>query len=232
MVGATVGGIAHHWLPAHTASPGAYALVGMGTLFAGIVRAPMTSVLMIFETTQDYAVIVPLMISNLVSLFISSCLQKEPIYEALAHQDGIHLPHGPSRRHADSRPVAQLLRPAEEILDASMTASAALELTASSRYRSWPICDSYGVIGVVSRKAIKMTAEQEPGKPIGKLSDGPMFPHLHGDQSLHVALERMGACGLTLLPIVSRADVHKLEGIVLMRDVLNAYGIGPEQDSK
>ena len=66
----------------------------MGAVFAGIVRAPMTSVLMIFEMTQDYAVIVPLMIANLVSLFICSRLQREPIYEALAVQDGIHLPTG------------------------------------------------------------------------------------------------------------------------------------------
>jgi chloride channel protein, CIC family len=230
MVGATVGGVAHHWLPAHTASPGAYALVGMGTLFAGIVRAPMTSVLMIFETTQDYQVIVPLMISNLVSLFISSRLQKEPIYEALAYQDGIHLPHGASRRHADARSLSHLLRPAEEVLDASITVSAAFEKTASSRYRSWPICDSRGVIGVVSRKAIEKAARQEPAKPLGELSGDMTFPHLHADQSPHVALERMGAAGLTLLPVVSRADVHKLEGVVLMHDVLNSYGIGPDDD--
>ena len=70
--------MAHHLFPAYTATPGAYALVGMGALFAGIVRAPMTSVLMIFEMTQDYAVIVPLMIANLVSLFIASRLQHEP----------------------------------------------------------------------------------------------------------------------------------------------------------
>jgi CIC family chloride channel protein len=230
MVGATVGGVAHHWLPAHTASPGAYALVGMGTLFAGIVRAPMTSVLMIFETTQDYAVIVPLMISNLVSLFISSRLQKEPIYEALAYQDGIHLPHGASQRHTDARPVSHLLRPAEEVLDASITVSAAFEKTASSRYRSWPICNSRGVIGVVSRKTIEKAARQEPAKPLGELSNDLTFPHLHADQSPHVALERMGAAGLTLLPVVSRADVHKLEGVVLMHDVLNSYGIGPDED--
>jgi len=230
MVGATVGSIAHHWLPAHTASPGAYALVGMGTLFAGIVRAPMTSVLMIFETTQDYAVIVPLMISNLVSLFISSRLQKEPIYEALAYQDGIHLPHGASRRNTDARPVSQLLRPAEEVLDASMTVSAALETTAGSRYRSWPIRNSRGVIAVVSRKTIEKAVRQEPAKPLGELSDDITFPHLHADQSPHVALERMGAAGLTLLPVVRRADVHKLKGVVLMHDVLNSYGIGPDQD--
>jgi chloride channel protein, CIC family len=201
----------------------------MGTLFAGIVRAPMTSVLMIFETTQDYAVIVPLMISNLVSLFISSRLQKEPIYEALAYQDGIHLPHGASRRHTDGRPVSHILRPADEVLDGGMTVSAALQTTANSRYRFGPICDSRGVIGVVSRKILEKAAEQEPGKLLGKVPDEMTFPHVHADQSLHVALERMGASGLTLLPVVSRADVHKLEGVVLMQDVLNFYGSGPDQ---
>src|ERR1051325_9940000 len=98
MLGGSVGSVAHHLFPAITATSGAYALVGMGTAFAGIVRAPMTSVLMIFEMTQDYAVIVPLMISNLISLFISARLQRAPIYEALAVQDGIHLPSAESRR--------------------------------------------------------------------------------------------------------------------------------------
>src|SRR5580704_15298484 len=98
MLGGSVGTAAHHFFPAYTATPGAYALVGMGAAFAGIVRAPMTSVLMIFEMTQDYEVIVPLMIANLVSLFIASRLQHEPIYEALAVQDGIHLPSAAGHR--------------------------------------------------------------------------------------------------------------------------------------
>ena len=75
-----------------TAGPGAYALVGMGTAFAGIIRTPLTSVIMIFEVTRDYTIIVPLMISNLIAFYISQQLQHEPIYEALARQDGIHLP--------------------------------------------------------------------------------------------------------------------------------------------
>jgi H+/Cl- antiporter ClcA len=104
--------VAHHFWPAYTAQPGAYALVGMGALFAGVVRAPMTSVVMIFETTRDYAVIVPLMIANLVSFFLSSRLQKEPIYEALAVQDGIHLPGGALGRRQGQRQVAQVMRPA------------------------------------------------------------------------------------------------------------------------
>jgi CIC family chloride channel protein len=92
MMGGAVGGVAHLAMPDYTGSVGAYALVGMGAAFAGIVRVPLTSVIMIFEITRDYSIIVPLMISNLMSYFISSRLQEEPIYEALQHQDGIHLP--------------------------------------------------------------------------------------------------------------------------------------------
>ena len=110
MLGGAIGTVAHGLLPGYTATPGAYALVGMGALFAGIVRAPMTSVLMIFEMTQDYAVIVPLMIANLTSLFISSRFQKQPIYEALAHQDGIHLPSHSTREEVSRRTVAQVMR--------------------------------------------------------------------------------------------------------------------------
>src|SRR6202142_1328837 len=120
MLGGTVGTVAHHLFPAYTATPGAYALVGMGAVFAGIVRAPMTSVLMIFEMTQDYAVIVPLMIANLVSLFIASRLQHEPIYDALAVQDGIHLPTADSRQRYGRRQVARVMQTASQLLPAEI----------------------------------------------------------------------------------------------------------------
>src|SRR6266852_4216811 len=121
MLGGVVGTVAQHFLPNYAGTPGAYALVGMGTAFARIVRAPMTSVVMIFEITRDYAVIVPLMISNLVSFFISARLQREPIYEVLAHQDGIHLPKAESRSSEGQRRVSRVMRPATEVLDASLT---------------------------------------------------------------------------------------------------------------
>src|SRR5436190_15278591 len=126
MLGGIVGTAAHHLFPAYTALPGAYALVGMGTLFAGIMRATMTSVLMIFELTQDYAVIVPLMISNLVSLFIASRLQHTPVYEALAIQDGVHLPSAESRQRSGERQVFRVMRAAGESLSAETTLSDAL----------------------------------------------------------------------------------------------------------
>src|SRR5260370_29422172 len=109
MLGGVVGTVAQHFLPGYAASPGAYALVGMGTAFAGIIRAPMTSVVMIFEITRDYAVIVPLMISSLVSFFISARFQKQPIYEVLAHQDAIHLPTAETRQQDRQRQVQQAM---------------------------------------------------------------------------------------------------------------------------
>ena len=155
MLGGVVGTVAQHFLPAYVASPGAYALVGMGTAFAGIVRAPMTSVVMIFEITRDYSVIVPLMISNLVSFFVSSKFQREPIYEVLARQDGIHLPSAETRQKQGQRKVVHAMRTATEFLAAQMTVGEALEKTQSSEFRSWPVTDQRRVVGIVSRSSLE-----------------------------------------------------------------------------
>ncbi len=227
MLGGTVGSIAHHLLPAYTASPGAYALVGMGTAFAGIVRAPMTSVLMILETTRDYTVIVPLMISNLVSFFISSRLQREPVYAALAIQDGIHLPSAETRLRRRRHQVVQVMRAATELLPAQLTVGEALERTRTSTLRAWPVTEHRDVIGVIGLAALERAcAEGSAAKPLGDLVDARAFPHLHSDQGLDLALERMGAAKVELLPVVSRADVNKLEGVITLHDLLDAFGVG------
>jgi chloride channel protein, CIC family len=228
MLGGTVGGIAHHLLPAYTATPGAYALVGMGTAFAGIVRAPMTSVLMILETTRDYTVIVPLMISNLVSFFVSSRLQKEPIYTALAMQDGIHLPSAEMRQRSSQHQVAEAMTPATETLPARMTVGDAREWTQSSTWRAWPVTEGRDVVGVISAATLERACTEGAGaKLLADLANQPAFPHVHADQRLDVALERFGAAGVDLLPVVSRGDVNKMEGVIRLADLLRAFGINP-----
>lgn len=229
MLGGAVGTVAHNFFPGHVATPGAYALVGMGTAFAGIVRAPMTSVVMIFETTRDYAVIVPLMISNLVSFFISSQLQPQPIYEVLAYQDGIHLPTAESRSSAAQRLVIRAMRPANEVLRADMTAQEALEKAQVSGLRAWPVIGEPGLIGMITLTALqKAVADGLAQSRVMDLIEKGEFPHLHSDQSLTVALERMGAAGLDALPVVGRANVHKLEGVVALQDVLKFYGFASQ----
>ena len=225
MLGGTVGTLAHRLLPAYTATPGAYALVGMGAVFAGIVRAPMTSVLMIFEMTQNYAVIVPLMIANLVSLFIASRLQHEPIYEALAVQDGIHLPTAETRRRHGRRQVVRIMQTASQLLPAEITVREAMEQVRSSEFRTWLVTDRRGVIGVINLSWLERELAEGADRKLGELVDALVFPHVHPDQGLDFALERMGANQIDILPVVNRADLHKLEGIVTLRDVLDAYGV-------
>ena len=230
MLGGIVGNMAHSLLPTYVATPGVYALVGMGTAFAGIVRAPMTSVVMIFEITRDYAVIVPLMISNLVSFSISSRLQRQPIYEVLARQDGIHLPSAETRQQQKQHRVTHAMRTATEILAAEMTVGEALETTQSSEFRSWPVTDERGVVGIVSRSSLQHAlAEGGATRGVTELVDSRDFPHVHVDQSLHLALERLGTAQLDVLPVVSRANVHKLEGIITLHDILDSYGVGPQK---
>ena len=226
MLGGVVGNVANHFFPHTVGTPAAYALVGMGTAFAGIVRAPMTSVLMIFEITRDYAVIVPLMISNLVSFFISAKLQPKPIYDELAHQDGLHLPSAETRRQETQRQVNHAMREASEVLPSDLTVQEALERARSSEFRAWPVCDASGVVGVVSVARLRQAAgEGSAGKPLHGLVGPGGFPHVHVDHSLHLALDRMGASQLDLLPVVSRANVHELRGVVTLDDILAQYGL-------
>jgi CIC family chloride channel protein len=226
MLGGSIGSVAHHYLPGYTASPGAYALVGMGALFAGIVRAPMTSVLMIFEMTRDYSVIVPLMIANLASLFISSRFQKQPIYEAVAHQDGIHLPTIKERSRTGRRTVALIMRNATEFLPAEMSVQQAVESVRASKFRAWPLMDQGNIVGVLARSSLENASNDgRKDQPVLSLLESLEFPHVHADHALHLALERMSQARIDILPVVHRADVHTLEGIVTLRDVLDSYGV-------
>lgn len=241
MMGAAVGSVAHHFLPGYTAGPGAYALVGMGTAFAGIVRTPLTSVIMIFEMTRDYTIIVPLMISNLIAFFISQRLQRQPIYEALARQDGVHLPTAESRSERDRTRVIQVMRPAPLILHPETTITSAIDQVKSTQLDAWPVANEQGLWGMIREAELKKEASDlketiSNGLPTATLADiaslgfgwhldADQLPHVHPDHTLSQALERMGSTKLHVLPVVSRANVRQLLGIVLLEDVLRAYGV-------
>jgi CIC family chloride channel protein len=180
---------------------------------------------MIFEMTQDYSVIVPLMIANLVSLFIASQLQKEPIYEALAIQDGIHLPTAKTRQQPGQSRVIRVMRTATDLLPAEITVREAVERVRTTEVRSWIITDQRGVVGIISHSRLERELTESADKHLGELVDPLVFPHVHADQGLELALERMGANQIEILPVVNRGDVHKLEGILTLRDILHSYGV-------
>ena len=234
MVGASVGGLAHLAFPMSTAGPGAYALVGMGAAFAGIVRAPLTSVIMIFEVTRDYAIIVPLMIANLIAYYISHRLQRETVYEALALQDGLHLPAGAFRARTGLW-VNAALREAPQPLTPEMKVDEATMRIGDSDLESWPVVDDGGLIGMVRVNDVvdAATGTQRPvtvatimKRARALTRDGGVdMPHVHSDQPLGLALARMGDTGHNALPVVSRGNAREMVGIITLVDVLRAYGV-------
>jgi len=112
MLGGTVAHLVHPLDGPTTEIVGSFALVGMGAFFAGAIRAPITSILIIFEMTGDYAIILPLMISNMISYSVASWLQPVPIYDALLKQDGVPMPEHIARHDLRTMTVEQAMRPA------------------------------------------------------------------------------------------------------------------------
>jgi CIC family chloride channel protein len=242
MLGGSVGEVAHMVMPNYTGNVGAYALVGMGAAFAGIIRVPLTSVIMIFEVTRDYSIIVPLMIANLLAYYVSSRLQEEPIYEALLHQDGIHLPSGAAARAREVLlRVSDGLRPGGDPLPASLTVADA-RAHADQRLQAWPVADEGGLRGMVSAERLDQAiAAGQGGELLGQLVPDPgpaesltqdIFPHLHADHTLDVALRKIAETGWKVLPVVSRDNVRQWKGTISLPDILAAYGVANTEGQK
>jgi CIC family chloride channel protein len=219
MAGGAVGVLMHRFAPFPTGDPGAYALVGMGTLFAGIVRAPMTSVFMIFELTQDYQVLVPLMVANMISYLISKRYQPVPLYRALLEQDGVHLPQsgtGPMNGLWCARDVMTrdftLVSPDNSILLAS-------GIAAQANAQSLPVGSDGIYLGLVTRGQIERALSSGAANAsIGSIVTDDCA-HVHPDHPLELVLDRL-AKNPGLLPVVSRSQANRVEGMITPETVI------------
>ncbi len=224
MVGGTIGSIAHTLFPHFTANPGAYALVGMGAAFAGIVRTPLTSVIMIFEMTRDYSIIVPLMISNLISFFISQQLQREPIYEALALQEGVYLPTGESRDELTGIRVSEVMQTGVDPLPIDATVETAKLRFEQEKCTSWPVADKGYLKGIASSHRIDST-DPAPIMIRDVIKNNESYPYVHADHPLSYALEQMRDKAVDVVPVVSRTNIREMRGVVTLTGILSTYGL-------
>ncbi|HVT48719.1 MAG TPA: chloride channel protein [Vicinamibacterales bacterium] len=226
MAGGTVGLIVHRFAPFPTGDPGAYALVGMGTLFAGIIRAPMTSVFMIFEITQDYQILVPLMVANLLSFLISKRYQPLSINDALLQQDDVHLPPPAAAQPTTASMMARaLMRTDPGLLDPAMTIADAAERCARDRSAACLVGVGRRLAGTVSAESLAAAVTAGRGtEPLSALVDtAPAdFVHVHPDHPIEIVFERFGQSG-GVLPVVSRTDARRVDGVIALDDLV-AFG--------
>jgi CIC family chloride channel protein len=217
MAGGAVGMLVNQFAPFATADPGAYALVGMGTLFAGIIRAPMTSVIMVFEITQDYQILVPLMVANLLSFWISRQYQPMPVYEALLRQDGVHLPSH-VRPATGAWTAGDVMSAATLFVAPDRTAEEAARLLETTAAPACLVGDAGRLAGIVT--AAQLEAALRDGNasaPVDSLIV-PSAVHVHTDHPFELVVERFWQSP-GMLPVVSRDDVAQVIGVVTHADI-------------
>ena len=202
---------------------GAFALVGMGAMFSAVIRAPMTSILLIFEMTYNYEIILSLMIANAVAYLVASRISPLALYEAFMFQDGVHLGQANKATDALARvTTASVMTEDVVTLHDDMTVGEALDFVGRLDFNGFPVIHEGRMVGLVTTNDLKR-AEAE-GKEVDVLSSvmTKKVVHAHPDQTLDTVILKLAQRELSQLPVVSRSDDRRLLGIITLRDVARA----------
>jgi CIC family chloride channel protein len=227
MLGAGVGTVEHTLLPLASGSVGSYALVGMGVLFAGFLRAPLTSVFMVLETSGNYSIILPVILANTIAYLLSRSLQPTPIFELFTHQDGLDLPSMEEKREEMGLHLEDALTPLSvPLLEGKETLkAAAVELSLAPGTRAMVVSLGGGSFYVLSIEELATLAMSLPAETtLERALPNERTPLLFPDLPLDTALRHFARW--PLLPISNRATKGTLEGMVTLEDVLARYGRG------
>jgi chloride channel protein, CIC family len=228
MLGGAFGTLVHDWWPSITSTSGAYALVGMAAVFAAAAHAPITAVLIVFEMSGDYRLILPLMLATVISTLVSERLRRDSIYSLKLSRQGIHLEQG---RDIDVMQAVQVRDAMTTDLD---TVSVDLSLAdleqafMESHHHGFPVVDEQGELcGIVTIQDLENARERGNldairVRDIATASPLTVFP----DEPVWVALKRLGARDVGRLPVVDRDHPRRLVGIVRRADVVRAYQSG------
>lgn len=222
MLGGAVGGLQRHFFPHLTGSTATYALVGMGVLFAGFLRAPMTSVFMVLEVSGNYSIIVPVLVANTFAYFISRSLQPTPIFDLLTRQDGLNLPSMEEQREKRILHVEDAMQPAPQVvLESGETVSQVNQKIQTAEGDFFLVRMSpAGWSGITQERLTRFVAEAKQEMTLGSLCSD-RLPYLHPDLPLEMALPYVHSS--QLIPVVSRADLRRLEGVISRDVVLSKY---------
>jgi CIC family chloride channel protein len=224
MLGGAVGDIERLFFPHLTGSTGTYVLVGMGVLFAGFLRVPMTSVFMVLEVSGNYEIIVPVIVANTFSYLVSRGLQDIPIFDLLTRQDGLILPSLEEDREE------AILRVEDATLPIPKTILNALDYVDASARRIQDSTDSTFLVrmhpsgwNVISGDLLQRLFREGKGEhTLSSILPAQSLPSLYPDLPLESALRYVN--DYPLVPVVNRADSRHLEGVVSRESVFQKYG--------
>jgi CIC family chloride channel protein len=195
----------------------------MGVLFAAFLRAPMTSVFMVLEVSGNYSIIVPVIVANTVAYVVSRSLQPVPIFDVLTRQDGLVLPSLEEQREEEILRVEDAMKPPTMlILEAGAPLEEAAARTRDLRDKIFLVRMSPSGWCALSRDLLdRMMKEGKGALTLGSVLPIQRLPYLYPDLPLDAALRCVNQA--ELIPVVNRADLRELEGVVTRDDVLSRY---------
>ncbi|MGB7876017.1 MAG: chloride channel protein [Anaerolineales bacterium] len=228
--GAALGGafglLVERIFPGATAGPGAFATVGMAAVFAGAARAPFTAILIVFEMTNDYRLMVPLMAAVIFSMIVAERLHKESIYTLKLIRRGIHLRRGRDVDVMENLTVAEAMRPAPEPVPHDLPLRMVPALLDGARMHGLPVTDKAGKLcGVITIQDVEKAAdngEQNLDHPVTQFCSQNLIV-AYPDETVHHALERMSHRDIGRLPVVDHNKPTKLIGWISRADIVRAY---------
>jgi chloride channel protein, CIC family len=223
MLGGAVGAFEKHFFPHLTGTVGAYSLVGMGVLFAGFLRVPLTSVFMVLEVSGNYSIILPLILANTLAFLISRSIQPVGIFETFTRQDGLDLPSMEEQREESTLHIEDALRTvAVPVVESSATLGSVDHLVSEA-----------GGAGCIVRLAdgswyalggddlAAASAAFAPDATVQRVLKEDRTPILFPDMPLDAALHHFPRW--PFLPVLNRASRGTLEGMLTLEDVLKRY---------
>jgi CIC family chloride channel protein len=224
MLGGSFGHVDRVVLDHPNAQLGAFALVGMGAFFAAVIRAPITSVLIIFEMTGGYGLVLPLMIANTVAYGVARRFEHVPIYEALLHQDRLYLPD--KQRVTDALSALQVrdaMTTELVVLPDDMLVIDGQREVAERSFSQYPVVDASGrLCGLVSQARLdRRVAAGHGALTLGEVAQAREC--LSADQALVDAAERMQQLGARQLIVVAESGSTVVVGMLALSDIMRVY---------
>ncbi|HEX4582966.1 MAG TPA: chloride channel protein [Acidobacteriaceae bacterium] len=223
MLGASIGTFEKIFYPNLHITVGAYALVGMGVLFAAFLRVPLTSVFMVLEMSGNYSIILPVILANTIAYLVSRSLQPSSIFEVFTHQDGLDLPSMEEQREEVVLHLEDALRPLSvPVIEAGTTLKAAAEELDAKHADVFLIrLPGHAWYSMTRAELASLAAVHAPETVLANVLKPDRIPLLFPDLPLDSALPHLARW--PILPIQNRASRGAIEGTVTLADVLSRY---------
>lgn len=229
-IGAMAGGAFGHLmqavLPQVTAAPGAYSLVGMGAMVSATTHGPITAILMLFEMTGDYKMILPLMLACIISTVVASQLRRDSIYTMKLSRRGVDIQAGRDANIMRSLKVKDAMTREVHTVPANMPLKKLVRLTLRSRYSSFPLVDENGLLeGIVTFQDFKEVVFEEGlgDLVVAKELSPQEVITITQNENLDSALRKIGVRNIEQVPVVDEHNPRKIIGILSRRDIFAAY---------